>query len=165
MYGRGFPDHGLGIFFTDNLTMAKWFAGLSEYDAEHAEEYIPTGEEGSVIVARLDISNPWILQDHIQDFNEDPGQTYFDVVSQAGGGEKFRRLLIEQGYDGVVVRGMTTNYYGEGAYDMYVVFNSSQVEVLQVIGEPVPNAQEDGDESRTNIKFDSSYRKDKPFLG
>jgi len=134
IYGGSSPDHGLGIFFTDNLTMAKWFAGLSEYDPEQAEGYVPTGKEGFIIAAKLNISKPWVLQDHAVELDEDPGQTYFNIVSQAGGGEKFKSLLMKQGYDGVVVKGMTTNYYGDGTYNMYVVFDSGQAEVIRMIG-------------------------------
>jgi len=124
-------DHGLGIFFTDNLTMAKFFAGISYYDVE-AEGYVDEPVDGArVVSAKLDIKNPFIVNDHVEEVDEDdPGQDYFDLVKQAGGGDKFRKQLIDQGYDGVIVNGATTNYYEEGSFSIVVVFDPSQIKVI-----------------------------------
>jgi hypothetical protein len=149
LYGEAAPDHGLGIFFTNNLTMAKWFAGLSEYDPEQAEDYIPTGRNGVIMVARLNIANPWTPQDQGLD-EEDPGQAYFNAVTRAGNGTNLKRLLAEQGHDGVVVKGMTTNYYGEGTYDMYVIFDPGQAEILQVIGGRTPGDNQETHDEHTD---------------
>lgn len=128
-YGGAELDQGLGIFFTDNMTIAKWFAGLTEYDPNE-EGYVDKDGPGRVISASLDIKNPWILNDQIPNAGDDPGQDYFDVVKKEGGGRKFRDKLIAEGYDSVIVRGAVTNYYEDGSYDIIVVFDPKQIQVI-----------------------------------
>jgi hypothetical protein len=129
-YGAKMPDNGLGIFFTDNLTMAKWFAGIVDYDAD-TERYEDIGGYGRVIEARVNVKNPWVLSDHVDKVDDDdPGQTYFEVVEKMGGGAKMRETLQAQGYDGVVVDGMSTNYYEDGTYKMVVVFDPKSIVTL-----------------------------------
>lgn len=129
-YG-GVSDNGLGIFFTDNQTMAKWFAGMIDYDVD-TERYEDTGENGHIISAKVNLKNPWVLSEHVDDIDEDdPGQTYFDVVDEMGGGEQMRKKLESEGYDGVVVNDMRTNYYEDGAYKMVVAFNSDSIRVVR----------------------------------
>lgn len=130
-YGGGIVDQDLGIFFTDNLIMAKWFAGRTEYDADKTEDYVDIPGPGRVVSAKLDIQNPWIMNDQISDVDEDdPGQDYFDIVKEAGGGVKFRKKLMDEGYDAVIVKDATTNYYADGGYDIIVVFEVSQIKVI-----------------------------------
>lgn len=130
MYGKSAPDHGLGAFFTDNLTMAKWFAGMVDYDV-NVERYVDLGNEKSrVVSARLDIKNPWVLNDHYEVDEDDPGQTYFDAVDDYGGGEAMREKLSKMGYDSVVVNGMNTNYYEDGNYNIYAVFDPRNISII-----------------------------------
>lgn len=128
-YG-GITDHNLGIFFTDNLTMAKWFAGLIEYDND---KYVNIeNSNGEVISAKLNIKNPWILSDHVQNIDiDDPGQTYFDTVENMGGGQKMRETLQEKGYDSVIVENATTNYYEDGSFNMYIVFDPTLIKIIK----------------------------------
>jgi len=130
-YG-GTTDQALGIFFTDNIIMAKWFAGLIEYSLNY-DKYVKTDNtNGQIISAKLNMKNPWILKDHIDDIDvDDPGQTYFQTVDSMGGGENMRKTLQEQGYDGVIVNNMNTNYYADGDYNIYVVFNTSDINVIK----------------------------------
>lgn len=130
MYNNKNTDNDLGIFFTDNLTMAKWFAKLIEFDP-NTGEYINTNTDGRVITAKLDIKNPYILQDQIENIDiDDPGQTYFDLVEEMGGGKIMREKLIDRGFDSVIVKNMNTNYYEDGSYTLYVVFDPKQIKIL-----------------------------------
>lgn len=130
LYGKGAGDQDLGLFFTDNLTMAKWFAGITEYD-DKTEKYINVPGPGRVISVKLDIKNPWILSDHVEVDEDDPGQDYFHVINKAGGGKSFREQLMNDGYDAVIVNNATTNYYEDtGMYDIVVVFDSKQIQVI-----------------------------------
>lgn len=128
-YG-GVVDNGLGIFFTDNLTMAKWFAGLTEYDSD-VDEYVDVKGPGRVISVKLNIKNPWILNDEVtvQD-EDDPGQDYFRIVEENGGGQKFREKLMNEGYDSVIVKDVTTNYYADGTYDIVVVLDPEHIKII-----------------------------------
>jgi len=130
-YG-GTVDQDLGIFFTDNLTMAKWFAGRTKYDVDKTETYVDVPGPGRVISVKLDLKNPWILNDQIDEVDEeDPGQDYFDVVKDAGGGAAFRKKLEAEGYDGVIVNDVTTNYYeGTSGYSIVVAFDPSQIRTI-----------------------------------
>lgn len=132
-YG-GTDDNGLGIFFTDNMTMAKWFADRSKYDMDKTERYIDVPGPGRVVSAKLDIKNPWILNDQIpnagENSDEDTGQDYFQVIKKEGGADKFRARLIKEGYDAVIVRNANTNYYEDGGYDIIVVFDPKQIKII-----------------------------------
>jgi len=137
-YGNKAPDQGLGTFFTDNLTMAKWFAGRTEYDLD-TEKYEELSGTGRVVSANLNIKKPWILNDNYLDYMskedfinwEDPIQVYFDIINTESGGENFKEKLKTDGYDSVIVKGGTTNYYEyPNTYDIIVVFNPSQINVI-----------------------------------
>lgn len=128
-------DHGLGIFLTDNLTMAEWFAGVSYYNMNFgAEKYEPTGDSGYVYSVKIDIDKPYIINHHheIDEDDDDPGQKYFEVVKNFGGGRKFREYLIKNGYDSVILKNATTNYYQEGSFDIIVVLYPEDVKIIDV---------------------------------
>lgn len=130
VYGTDAPDRGLGVFFTDNLVMAAWFAGIVDFDPDEGD-YVRTGQAGRVLSASLSVKRPWVLQEHVDDIDQDdPGQTYFETVERMGGGERMRELLSDQGYDCVVVHGMTTNYYRDGSYSIYVLFDPSDAIII-----------------------------------
>lgn len=130
VYGTDVPDHGLGVFFTDNIVMAAYFAGMVEFDPGEGD-YVHTGRDGRVMSVRLKVERPWVLQEHVDNIDQDdPGQTYFETVERMGGGERMRELLSDQGYDCVVVHGMTTNYYRDGSYSIYVLFNPSDAIII-----------------------------------
>lgn len=132
LYGTDASDNGLGIFFTENKTMAKQFAGTEEYDSDK-EKYVSTGKAGNIVVANIHIKNPWILQEQVKDIDEDDAaQTYFDIVKQYGNGKKMREELSKQGYDAVIVKNVTTNYYEDGHYTIYVVFNPGDIEIISI---------------------------------
>lgn len=68
--------------------MAKWFAGRSKYDIDKTEEYVDVPGPGRVLSAKLDIKNPWILNDQIpnagDNSDDDPGQDYFRIIKKSG---------------------------------------------------------------------------------
>lgn len=124
-----FADNSLGIFFTDNKTMAQWFAGGKEYDGDK-DKYISTGNGNArVIEKRVVMHNPYIIDqshpDYDADNDQDSAAIYFDEIEKAGGAKQYKKDLLDKGYDGIVLRGNTKNYYGDGTYDMFVSFAKS----------------------------------------
>lgn len=125
-------DNNLGIFFTDNIIMAKWFAKLIDFDI-NTGKYENTNNTGRIISAKLNIKRPYILQEQIEEIDpDDPGQTYFNLVEEYGGGKKMREKLIQEGFDGVIVKNMNTNYYEDGDYNLYVVFDPKQIKIINI---------------------------------
>lgn len=117
-------DDGMGTFYTDNKTMAEWFAGAKEYDAD-AEKYVATGN-GSVVREEVSVDNPYVIDqshpEYDRENDRDSFQIYMDEINDAGGVEPYRERLRQLGHDGIILRGNTTNYYEDGTYDIYVVF-------------------------------------------
>ena len=113
--------------------MAKFFAGLTAFDPDEGA-YVDENGPGRVMTVKLDIKNPWILNDQIPDAgnntDDDPGQDYFRHIKKEGGGAKFRNKLISEGYDSVIVRDVVTNYYEDGSYDIIIVFDPNQIKVI-----------------------------------
>lgn len=124
-------DNNLGIFFTNNLIMAKSFAGVIEFDP-NTGKYIDTDNIGYVIEIKINLSKTWILQDHIKNIDEDDaGQTYFDIIEEYGGGLKFREHLESLGYDSVLVNDVTTNYYADDkGYTILIVFDPEKIQII-----------------------------------
>lgn len=122
-------DNGLGIFFTDNLTMAKWFAGMVEYDGDKYAKR----KGGHVIEARVTINKPYMIEAKGDDveYGDDGVQEYFRQIKKAGGVAAFKKQLDKEGYDGVIVKGNNTNYYESGTYDVWVAFSPDQIEILK----------------------------------
>lgn len=124
-YG-GVSDIGLGIFFTDNKTMASWFAGMVEYDPEFDKYVKFINSKGRLVKARLEIKNPMVFDNASGEF-EDSAEEYFDAIKKAGNVHKFKHNLVYDGYDGVIVKDATMNYYADGGYTIYVVFDPKQI--------------------------------------
>lgn len=129
VYGSG-PDNGLGIFFTDNKTMAKWFAGGIEYDCD-VDSYVTTGKENSfIITAEVSMNKTLEILNENEKF-EDSIQQYFALIEKVGGAQELRQILISEGYDSIFVGNATTNYYEEGTYDMYVILNPENITIIK----------------------------------
>lgn len=149
--GDKFTDNSLGIFFTDNRTMAEWFAGLSDYDVDH-EKYMPTGnKDGRVIEKTVVMYNPYIIDQSHKDYDIDNGEDsatiYFYEIEQAGGADQYKKNLLDKGYDGIVLRGNKKNYYEDGTYDMFVSFAKSLAS-----GGTVQEYKDIKDEVRSEVK-------------
>jgi len=122
-------DNGLGIFFTDNLTMAKWFGKMIEYDGDK-DKYVPVkGSKGRVIKAKVYLKNPFVVESPDPDNEQDGVQEYFKAIQKAGGVEKFKKQLLDKGYDGVVIEDSNTNYYKDGYYKVWIVFSPNQIKI------------------------------------
>lgn len=134
VYGTKSPDNGLGIFFTDNKVMAEWFAGITDYDPDK-EGYAPTGKSGKVINAKIEINKPHVIDDSHHEYdidNEDDSvQIYFKEIEKAGGADNYRKMLQNKGHDGIILRGCRTNFYADGTYSVYVVFDPSKIEITK----------------------------------
>ena len=115
--------------------MANYFAGLIEFDPDAGKYVEIDNPTGRVIKVNLDIKDPWILQDMIDEdeIDEDPGQTYFDIVDQQGGGSEFRDYLIDSGYDSVIVKNAETNYYGDdpNGFDIIIVLDPKLISIIE----------------------------------
>lgn len=117
-YG-GVSDDGIGIFWTDNIIMAKWFAGLIEYNG-NIGRYEKVSNDGKIIQKLLTFDNPYIINSKDQDY--DSFQTYMDEIDNFGGVEKYKTYLIQNNYDGIILKNNNTNYYDDGVYDIYIEF-------------------------------------------
>jgi len=124
-------DYGLGLFFTDSVIMAKWFAGCIEYDSS-IEDYISTNEIGFLYYVNINFKKPLII-DNIDDSKfEDSIQKYFALIDKIGGSIKLRQKLIQEGYDSIIIKNCTTNYYADGSYTVYVILNSDQCKIVEI---------------------------------
>lgn len=129
VYNSNFDDNGLGIFFTDNKTMAESFADLIEFDP-NSGKYKNTNNDGYIYNCDLNIKKPWILQEHVKDIDvDDAGQTYFDIIEQYKGGTNFRKYLLENNYDSVIVYDMTTNYYEDSTYTICIILETKNIKI------------------------------------
>jgi len=115
----GGNDDGIGIFWTDNLIMAKWFAGLIDYDV-NLERYKRISNDGKILQKVLNFNKPYIINSEDEDY--DSFQQYMDEIDSFGGVEKYKSHLVENGYDGIILKNNNTNYYGDGVYDIYIEF-------------------------------------------
>ena len=120
-YG-GVSDDGIGEFYTDNMTMAKWFAGLLEYDSDEGE-YVAKDNDGRVINKRITLDNPYVIDIIDDDYGNDSVQLYFSEIRSAGSASKYREKLVDAGHDGIILKNYTTNYYDyPNTYTVYIVF-------------------------------------------
>lgn len=115
----GGNDDGIGVFWTDNLTMAKWFAGLIDYDV-NTEKYENISTDGKILEKTLSFLNPYIINSDDEDY--DSFQHYMDNIKNFGSVEKYKSYLIKNDYDGIILKNNNTNYYEEGVYDIYIEF-------------------------------------------
>ena len=115
----GGNDDGIGVFWTDNLTMAKWFAGLIDYNV-NTNKYEDISTDGKILKKILSFLNPYIINSDDEDY--DSFQQYMDEIKDFGGVAKYKSYLIKNDYDGIILKNNNTNYYEEGVYDIYIEF-------------------------------------------
>jgi len=130
IYGTESFDNGLGIFFTDNKTMAEWFAGVKIYDLTE-EKYTPTGKVGYVYETEIIVNKSVILSNSKNNY-DDSVQEYFKLIEKAGGVKKLKQMLNSEGYDSIQLLNCDSQYYGDGTYNIYVVLNTSNTKILNV---------------------------------
>ena len=130
-YGKR-TDEGLGDFWTNNRTMAEWFAGLNEYNV-NTDRYEPTNGNGKVLEQVIEMNNPYIIDSSHPDYeldNEvDSWQILMDEMNAKNKDEvqQYVSKLIQQGYDGVVMKDNQTNFYADDTYDIVVKFTEEQM--------------------------------------
>ena len=113
-------DDGMGEFSTDSLIMAKWFAGLIEYDPDN-DEYVDVNNDGKIVELTLTVNNPYIIDMGI-DSDDDSVQQYFNEIKKHGSVDNYRNFLVNQNFDCVILKNCTTNYYVEDSvYTVYIV--------------------------------------------
>jgi len=122
-------DNGLGIFFTDNETMAKYFAGVYRYSDNEIYEYIPN-KSGYLVTAEITM-NKTLKIENLQESFEDSIQQYFALIEKVGGADKLREILISEGFDSIKVSDATTNYYEDNTYDVYVVLDPKNCKIIK----------------------------------
>lgn len=116
-YGKG-SDDGMGVFWTDNLTMAKWFAGLIDYSVDTDRYENIKGSKGKILTKEIKFENPYVVDSDDED--NDSFQVYMDEIYDADGVDKYKEMLIEKNYDGIILRNCSTNYYENGTYDIFI---------------------------------------------
>jgi hypothetical protein len=108
----------MGVFWTDNLTMAKWFAGLIDYSVDTDRYENIKGSKGKILTKEIKFENPYVVDSDDEDY--DSFQVYMDEIYDAGGVDKYKEMLIEKNYDGIILRNCSTNYYENGTYDIFI---------------------------------------------
>lgn len=120
---KGGLGGALGYWFADNFDAAKWFA---------KDRF--AGEVPQVIEAYLDIHNPYTVSQY---------RELVDAILACNGdtqedkAKAFRRQLIRQGYDGILVKECTSDS-GIKRSD-WVAFNPQQIEIVK--STPVENSK------------------------
>ncbi len=118
-YG-GINDDGMGQFSTDSLIMAKWFAGLTEFNPDKAK-YVKVKNDGEVIELEINVDNPYII-DEGKFVDEDSVQKYFAEIKAHRGVKKYKKYLKNQGYDSIILKNCDTNFYvDDEVYTVYIV--------------------------------------------
>ncbi len=137
VYG-GAPDNGLGIFFTNNEIMAKWFGGGIVYSPD-VDGYI-FNKKCFLFVASLTLNKTLHFRNENEKF-EDSYQQYFEFISKIGGTEQCRKMLLSAGYDSIIIHDATTNYYVDGSYNAYVILNTENIEIIktEIISSDIDN--------------------------
>jgi hypothetical protein len=118
-YG-GVSDDGLGVFWTDNIIMAKWFAGMIEYDSDKEEYVSIENSNGKIIESTIKFNHLYIINYYDEEENIDSFQIYMNEIKDNGGVENYKKKLLNEGYDGIELLGNTTNYYNIGTYNIYI---------------------------------------------
>ena len=114
--------------------MAECFAGLKIYDGD-TSQYEDTGHKADKVLEfdTFGPQNPMIIDSSHTEYDleneKDSVQIYFDEIREAGGAENYRKALQAQGFDGIILKGNTTNYYEDGTYDVYIDFNIPEKEI------------------------------------
>jgi DNA gyrase/topoisomerase IV subunit B len=73
----------------------------------------------------------YIYQDNIDE--DDATQTYFNLIEKYGGSNNFKKYLISNGYDSIIVHNRTANYYENDTYTIIVVFNPNDIKIINTI--------------------------------
>lgn len=127
-YG-GVSDDGMGVFYTTNKNMAEWFAGMKEYNPD-SSKYENTGKDGKIIEKEVLLNNPYIIDSSHKDYDldreYDSFHIYMQEIKNAGGVDKYKSKIIAGGYDGIILKGNTTNYYGDGQYDIVIEIKNEE---------------------------------------
>jgi hypothetical protein len=146
VYGTEVTDNGLGVFFTDNKIMAGWFAGITEFDM-NINKYKNTNNNGKIIKAKIKLNNPYIIDKNNLNYNEDNDsiQIYFNEIENAGNVKKYKDKLLQNGYDGIILKNCTTNYYKDGEYIVYVVFDIKQILSNESFNKMIESIEDDSD--------------------
>lgn len=119
-YG-GVSDDGLGVFWTDNIIMAKWFAGMVEYDSDKEEYVSIENSNGKIIESTIKFNHPYVINYYGEDEDDiDSFQIYMNEIEDTGGVEKYKKKLLNEGYDGIELLNNSTNYYKDGTYNIYI---------------------------------------------
>ena len=121
-YG-GVSDDGIGNFYTDNLIMSKYFAGLIEFNS-NLEKYVETNNDGKIINSVITLNNPYIIESKDEDY--DSIQIYFNEIEQNKNVINYKNILISKGYDGLILKNCTTNYYNDDTYNVYITFTENK---------------------------------------
>ena len=135
-YGSEVTDNQLGFFFTDKKLMAEQFAGISYFHPDK-QKYVKDKnvvKSARVIPCYLSIKNPYIIDENHDDFSRDyeydAFQIYFNQIKEYGSAEKYRKSLIDAGFDGIALYHNTTGYYAEGEeYAIFVAFAPEQIKL------------------------------------
>ena len=135
-YGSEVTDNQLGFFFTDKKLMAEQFAGISYFHPDK-QKYVKDKnvvKSARVIPCYLSIKNPYIIDENHDDFSRDyeydAFQIYFNQIKEYGSAEKYRKSLIDAGFDGIALYHNTTGYYAEGEeYAIFVAFAPAQIKL------------------------------------
>lgn len=146
VYGAEVTDNGLGVFFTDNKIMAGWFAGITEFDM-NISKYKNTNNNGKIIKAKIELNNPYIIDKNNLNYNEDNDsiQIYFNEIENVGNVKKYKDKLQQNGYDGIILKNCTTNYYKDGEYTVYVVFDIKQILSNESFNRMTESIEDDSD--------------------
>jgi hypothetical protein len=93
----GGNDDGIGVFWTDNLTMAKWFAGLIDYNV-NTDSYEDITNKGKILEKTLSFLNPYIINSDDEDYDYENGEATFtsyklDDIKEWGEKNKDRIII------------------------------------------------------------------------
>lgn len=126
--GFNMDDTGLGVFLTDNLIMAKQFAGMMYYDADEPDD----NGIGRVLSVKVKANKPYLAGE-----GEYGLHSYASAIEDFGGVPGFRAWLIKEGYDSVLIKDLEDHYYEDGTYDILCVLDAQDT---QIVGKSNENA-------------------------
>ena len=117
-YGKGPSDDGMGVFWVDNLTMAKWFAGLIEYSIDTDRYEKIKNAKGTILKKDIQFTNPYIINS--RDENWDSFQVYMKEIKKYSSANNYKKMLKQNNHDGIILKNNNTNYYEDGEYTIYI---------------------------------------------
>ena len=127
VYGTEYSDEGIGTFWTDNITMAKWFAGMIDFDIDSGQYKEIKDNKGKLLEEKIKLNNPYIINSSHKDYNlerteMDSFRIYLKEIRESEGVDNYKNYLTERGFDGIILKDNITNYYADGTYDIYITF-------------------------------------------